>query len=87
MRLIARSAPSQPATVLFSEAQIAVLNAFSSAPTLGSNATILDAMMAVAALGGHIKNNGPPGWMVLARGYETLLNYALVWEAARCDQS
>ncbi|WP_242355033.1 IS4 family transposase [Anaeromyxobacter sp. SG64] len=35
--------------------------------------TIRDAMFAVAKLGGHIKNNGEPGWQVLGRGYEDLL--------------
>ncbi len=28
--------------------------------------------IAVAALGGHQKNNGDPGWVTLARGYEKL---------------
>lgn len=35
--------------------------------------TIRDAMLAVAKLGGHLKNNGEPGWLVLGRGYEDLL--------------
>jgi hypothetical protein len=35
--------------------------------------TIRQAMLAIAALGGHIKNNGDPGWLVLGRGYEDLL--------------
>jgi hypothetical protein len=35
--------------------------------------TIRQAMLAVAQLGGHIKNNGDPGWLVLGRGYEELL--------------
>jgi hypothetical protein len=34
---------------------------------------IRQAMLAVAQLGGHIKNNGDPGWLVLGRGYEELL--------------
>lgn len=32
-----------------------------------------DALLAVAALGGHIKNNGPPGWLTIGRGYDELL--------------
>jgi hypothetical protein len=35
-------------------------------------------MYAIAAMGGHIKNNGPPGWQVLARGYLDLIRYAEV---------
>jgi hypothetical protein len=40
---------------------------------LGKQPNIRDAMLAVARLGGHIKNNGDPGWIVLGRGYEDLL--------------
>jgi hypothetical protein len=40
---------------------------------LRTKPTIRDAMLAIAALGGHIKNNGDPGWQVLGRGYEDLL--------------
>lgn len=40
---------------------------------LRADPTIRDAMLAIAALGGHIKNNGDPGWQVLGRGYEDLL--------------
>ena len=37
--------------------------------------------MAIAALGGHIKNNGEPGWQVLGRGYEKLLVLEQGWIA------
>jgi hypothetical protein len=40
---------------------------------LGPDAKVWEAMLAIAALGGHIKNNGPPGWQVLGRGFEDLL--------------
>jgi hypothetical protein len=43
-------------------------------------------MEAVAALGGHIRNNGVAGWRVLARGYEDLLLFLAGWEAARRAQ-
>ena len=33
---------------------------------------IKDILYAVANLGGHIKYNGPPGWMVLFRGMNQL---------------
>jgi len=35
--------------------------------------TVRDAVLAIAALGGHLKHNGEPGWQVLARGFEELL--------------
>jgi hypothetical protein len=42
-------------------------------PQLPSNPTVRDAMLGVAGLGGHIKNNGDPGWIVLGRGLDKLL--------------
>jgi hypothetical protein len=35
--------------------------------------TARDVMLGVAAIGGHIKQNGEPGWQVLWRGYKKLL--------------
>lgn len=53
--------------------------------------TARQAMLAVAALGGHLKSNGDPGWLVLGRGMHDLLLLELGWrareEAARSDQS
>ena len=42
-----------------------------------------DIFYAIAALGAHIKNNGPPGWLVLGRGFDTLLTLELGWLAAK----
>jgi hypothetical protein len=35
--------------------------------------TCRDVLLAIAALGGHIRNNGQPGWIVLGRGFDKLL--------------
>ena len=32
-------------------------------------------MLGIAGLGGHIKNNGDPGWIVLGRGLDKLLAF------------
>lgn len=69
--------------------QLSILRVFTKL-SLPPNPTAREGMLAVAALGGHIKNNGDPGWMVLWRGYKKLLDYELAWNAAlaeRCDQS
>lgn len=50
---------------------------------LPPGATTAHALLAVAALGGHIKNNGWPGWEVIGRGYEDLLMFEAGWCAAR----
>ena len=46
-------------------------------------------MLAIAQLGGHIKNNGDPGWIVLGRGYDRLLmlEEGALLALAGCDQS
>jgi len=53
--------------------------------------TVADLMNGIARLGGHIKNNGPPGWQVLWRGYQDLLiwssGYLRGRSAAYSDQS
>jgi hypothetical protein len=51
-------------------------------------ATVRDAMLGIAALGGHIKNNGDPGWLVLGRGLTRSLEADECWRLARTsDQS
>lgn len=45
--------------------------------------TIRDVMLGIAALGGHITNNGAPGWLVLGRGLTRLLDAEVGWCLAR----
>jgi hypothetical protein len=46
-------------------------------PELPSHPTARDALAGVADLGGHIRNNGDPGWQVLGRGLDKLLTIEL----------
>ena len=45
--------------------------------------TLRDVMLGIAALGGHITNNGDPGWLVLGRGLTRLLDAEVGWRLAR----
>jgi hypothetical protein len=45
--------------------------------------TSRDVLLAIAALGGHIRNNGPPGWLVLSRGFHALLLKEEGWNDAQ----
>ena len=47
------------------------------APTVG------DVLNAIATIGGHIRQNGPPGWIVLGRGFDDFLGAVTIWRAAR----
>jgi hypothetical protein len=64
-------APTAKATTVLPSAMLAVLRVFTRIK-LPTQPTARDALLAVAALGGHLKNNGDPGWITLARGYEKL---------------
>ena len=71
LRHQARSAPTDPATTLFSKTELAALRTLARSP-LPRRPTVLDALHAVAKLGGHLPRNGVPGWLVLSRGLEKL---------------
>jgi hypothetical protein len=90
LRTLARTSPASAATEVLTPTQLDVLNACGPLP-LPANPTVRDALLAVAKLGGHIKNNGQPGWQVLGRGLEELLTLEVGWLAARAaakrDQS
>lgn len=76
-----------PANAALTPTQIQVLRTVSKRK-LPAELTAHDAMMAIADIGGHIKSNGSPGWIVLARGFNDLLLLETGWLAAKakCDQ-
>ncbi len=89
LRTLSRDAADEPASSALTPTQLAVLAA-TSKPPLSKHPTVREAMLAVARLGGHIKNNGEPGWQVLGRGFQKLLAREEGWIAAasaRSDQS
>jgi IS4 transposase len=75
-----------PASDAISEQQLSILQVFQP-KQMPALPTVKDALLAIAAMGGHIKNNGLPGWMVLGRGFERLLNIEDGWQAALEFQS
>lgn len=90
LRYLARETPNLSALRILSARQLEILRARDKV-SLSAQPTVREAMLAVAAEGGHIKNNGEPGWRVLARGYEQLLQieigYVLGQARRRWDQS
>lgn len=86
LRSEARRLPEAPAHLVLTKSQIEVLRAFGRTP-LPDEPTQRDALLAIAALGGHIKWNGEPGWLTLARGYADLVMLTAGWEAAKLQQS
>lgn len=86
LRSLSRSDETAPASDVLTETQVNVLAAFS--PKFPTRPTVRQAMLAIAGMGGHIKNNGEPGWIVIGRGFQHLLVLEAGWKAAkRSDQS
>jgi len=73
LRHLSRTEPSIPARSVLNQRQLTILRARAKVQ-LSRSATVREALLAIAAEGGHIKNNGDPGWQVLGRGYEKLLH-------------
>jgi Transposase DNA-binding len=80
LRSRARSTPEAPATEVLTTQQLRILRKLGPYP-LSAKPTAVDALLAVAGLGGHLKRNGPPGWKILQRGMALLLAYEVGWEA------
>lgn len=72
LRTLAEDAPSAPATIILEPDEIHVLTKLAKGVKLSEMPTVNEAMLAIAALGGHIPQNGRPGWQVLHRGFDKL---------------
>jgi hypothetical protein len=72
IRAMSRSPRDIAATEVLSATQVAVLH-LANPKLVRSAPTLREALLGVAALGGHLKNNGDPGWQVLSRGWRELL--------------
>jgi hypothetical protein len=49
---------------------------------LPAKPTVREALYALAGLGGHLKNNGDPGWRTLSKGWRKLLAYEAGYDLA-----
>lgn len=88
LRTLAREQAHLPATDALTPRQLLCLAAVlrkRGRPPLPDVPNVRDAMLGVAALGGHIRNNGEPGWIVLGRGLDDLLLIELGYVLAKDD--
>jgi hypothetical protein len=86
LRFLYRHQPNALAEEVLSPAQIKILKTLPKRK-LQDHATVADAMAVIATWGGHLKQNGPPGWLVLGRGYQRLVEAEEVWNAATQAQN
>jgi hypothetical protein len=82
LRYFQRHQADQPATIVFTSQQINILKADPTCRLHEPQPTVGRAVAAVARLGGHRKNNGDPGWLVLSRGHARLLEREIGWYLA-----
>lgn len=86
LRSLGREATSRPATEIFTVDQVRLLRAIMKQDDrrrLPKNPSVREAMLGIAALGGHIKNNGDPGWQVLGRGLRRFAEMEAGFKIAR----
>lgn len=86
IRSEARRTPDAPASEVISQDHIDVLRA-RGRRKLSANPTTREIYLAIAALGGHLKHNGDPGWSTLAYGFEKLETLTEGWLAAKLQLS
>jgi hypothetical protein len=89
LRTLVRVDPDAPGASIASPAQIACLRHELGHRALPAKPTARDVLFAIAKLGGHLKNNGDPGWLTLARGMHDLqlLERGYLFQAPKADQS
>jgi hypothetical protein len=80
LRQQSRMTPEAPATTVISNSRLETLRTIARKP-LPAAPTVLDVFLAIAALGGHIARNGPPGWQTLRKGMDKLLLVEAAFEA------
>jgi hypothetical protein len=78
---LSRLQPDAPAEKALNPTQLKLLREHQPKKMPAQGATARDALYAVAGLGGHLKRNGAPGWLTLARGMQTLLMLEMGWNA------
>jgi hypothetical protein len=82
LRGMERQRPEASPTAAFSVTELRIMRSHDSTREMPPMKTLADALLYLARMGGHLKNNGPPGWQTLARGYQRLSTLCDGWEAA-----
>lgn len=74
LRTLVQNAPQTPAQQVLRESQLQALASFERTNfDEVDGLTVAQAFDAIAQLGGHLSCNGPPGWLVLMRGWHLMI--------------
>ena len=82
LRSLHRFTLNESAAVAFDSTDLLLIGQAQPKPT-SAPTTLSEALELLAKMGGHITNNGPPGWMTLGAGFEKLLLLKLGFEMGR----
>jgi hypothetical protein len=82
LRSLHRTSPDASASSAFDHTDLLLIAKAQPSPTRTPK-TMAEALELLAKMGGHISNNGPPGWSTLGAGFEKLLLIKLGFELAR----
>ena len=82
LRGLHRMAPDESASTAFDTVDLLLIGKAQPRPA-PTPRTMAEALDLLAKMGGHITNNGPPGWMTLGAGFEKLLILKLGFEMGR----
>jgi Transposase DNA-binding/Transposase DDE domain len=89
LRTLVRVDPDAPGASIASPAQMACLRHELGPRALPARPNAREVLLAIAKLGGHLRNNGDPGWLTLARGFHDLqlLERGYLFQGRSPDQS
>ena len=82
IRTLAHEAGDEPASLVVDDVQLEVLRFLVPQHRMPARPSVRDVFLAIAAVGGHIRQNGEPGWLVLGRGFDDFVKAEAVWRAA-----
>ena len=85
LRTIGEEEPDAPATDILDTDELHVLRKLSHDIKLGPRPKAAEVLLAIASLGGHIRQNGRPGWQVLFGGFKELLDRVEGYRIARAE--
>lgn len=85
LRWMAQNEPEAPASAVLSAMELEALVAHEAKrrKPLSPKATAREVLGVVAKLGGHLPHNGPPGWLILSRGFVYLHQITVGWALAK----
>ena len=84
LRTALRRIPNSVAGTIITISQLKVLTAIARS-RMPLRPTVKDVVLAIARLGGHLKRNGPPGWITLARGLDELTKALAGYRLAKSE--